>query len=163
MTQPLSALYAPPGMVIRHAIPGDAARIEQLYRQLVNNCDVCVLPERIQALENDLNTGLFVCEVDGVVNGTVLVSLCQDVMFKQQPFAVLENWVVDEAMRGNGAGALLARHVEQFCVARDCSKIMLLNAVVRTEAHRFFEKIGFGGDNKRGFVKYRRDFCINAL
>jgi len=35
---------------------------------------------------------------------------------------------------------------------------MLLSAVERTDAHRFFEHAGYVGDRKRGFVKYRHAF-----
>jgi len=147
-----------PHTVMRRAVADDAPHLERLYRQLVDNPDICVLPGRIEALADDPATALFVCDVDGQVRGTVLVSLCRDVMFRHQPFAVVENLVLDESVRGQGIGALLLRHVEQFCAAHDCSKMMLLSSVTRVEAHRFFAGMGFRGDNKRGFVKYRRDF-----
>ena len=50
------------------------------------------------------------------------------------------------------------QNVEEFCIARDCSKIMLLSSISRVNAHRFFERPGLGSDSKRGFVKYRRHF-----
>ena len=135
---------------VRLAKPEDAGPIDALYRQLVNNPAVRVLP--------DPNTGLFVCEHLGRVEGTALVSLCADVMFGTQPFAVVENIVVNGAIRNMGLGAALLRHIEAFCVAHDCSKIMLLSATPRIDAHRFFERAGFEGSAKRGFVKYRRQF-----
>jgi GNAT superfamily N-acetyltransferase len=48
--------------------------------------------------------------------------------------------------------------IEAFCAAQGCTKIMLLSARQREDAHRFFERCGFQGDSKRGFVKYRRQF-----
>jgi GNAT superfamily N-acetyltransferase len=79
-------------------------------------------------------------------------------MFKALPFAVVENVVVDESARGQGVGTALFQHIESFCIAAECSKIMLLSAVDREDAHRFFERMGFVGSSKRGFVKYRRNF-----
>ena len=35
-----------------------------------------------------------------------------------------------------------------------CYKVMLLSGSVRTDAHRFYESIGFEGDSKKGFVAY---------
>lgn len=145
---------------IRNALPSDAARIAELYRQLVGNPAVCVQPERIAAIANDKDTGLFVCEYQGTVHGSALVSLCADVMFGAQPFAVVENVVVDTQLRKQGLGAALLRHIEVFCLAHDCSKIMLLSASQREQAHRFFERAGFAGSKKRGFVKYRSAFQI---
>ena len=143
---------------VRPAKPADSHRIAELYAQLVQNSGVNVLPERIAEVSDDSNTGLFVCERNGIVEGTALVSLCADVMFGSQPFAVVENIVVNQAHRGLGLGASLLQYVEAFCSSKDCSKIMLLSASQRDEAHRFFEREGFAGSSKRGFVKYRRQF-----
>ena len=90
--------------------------------------------------------------------GILLVCLCADVMFGRRPFAVVENIVVDAPARGQGVGAELLREVDRFCRAADCSKIMLLSASERSDAHRFFERAGYAGDRKRGFVKYRNAF-----
>lgn len=143
---------------IRRALPQDAKSIEGLYRELVDSPHVCVLPERIAELATDSRTMLLVLEHDGVLCATALLSLCADVMYKAQPFAVVENIVVGQAFRGQGLGTVLLRHIENECIARDCSKVMLLSASERSEAHRFFERCGFAGSKKKGFVKYRRDF-----
>ena len=153
------ATSSPRAITIRPAAPQDAGRIAALYAQLVGNTDIAVLPERIAEVSKDKNTGLFVALSNGIVNGTALVSLCSDVMFQSQPFGVVENVVVDSASRGQGIGAELFRHIEAFCLAHDCSKIMLLSSAGRENAHRFFERSGFAGSSKRGFVKYRRDFA----
>lgn len=116
------------------------------------------MPERIAALSKDANAALFVCEAQGRVRGTALVCLCADVMFNAQPFAVVENIVVDSAVRGLGLGRALLRHIEAHCLVHDCSKIMLLSSIHREPAHRFFERAGFAGSIKRGFVKYRANF-----
>lgn len=148
-------------LVIRNARPDDAKCIAELYRQLVSNPAITVQPERILAVSGDPNTALFVCELSGEVQATALVSLCADVMFGSQPFAVIENVVVNEAVRGKGLGEALLRHIEAFCLAMDCSKIMLLSSIQREQAHRLFERAGFAGSSKRGFVKYRRQFQGN--
>lgn len=148
-----------PSLSIRRAVSDDAARIDALYGQLVGDTARCVLPERLQELSEDPRTALLVAEIDGQVCATALVSLCEDVMFKRQPFAVVENVVVDVATRNRGVGAALMREVEAFCAASDCSKIMLLSSVERTDAHRFFARCGFDASIKRGLVKYRRSFA----
>jgi len=144
---------------VRPARPSDATAIELLYRQLVDQPTVCVLAARIQAISEDARTSLLVCDIEGVAKATVLVSLCSDVMYNDQPFAVVENLVVDVAHRNQGLGEALLQHVEEFCTSSDCSKIMLLSSSIRVDAHRFFEHLGFRSDTKRGFVKYRRQFA----
>lgn len=146
-------------LFIRTARRTDADALLSLYRQLVDDKNVNVTHSQIQILEEDSRTRLLVCEIGGKIRGTVLVNLCADVMYAGQPFAVVENLVVDQECRGNGIGQALLCEVERFCLSRDCSKIMLLSSMARVAAHRFFEQAGFHGDRKRGFVKYRSQFA----
>jgi len=145
-------------LLIRQALPEDAIQIADLYRQLVSNPAVEVLPAHVAELAADDNTALFVCAYQETVVATALVAVCKDVMFRMQPFAVVENVVVDAASRGRGIGAALLQQVEVFCLSKNCLKIMLLSSAHREDAHRFFERAGFVGNSKRGFVKYRRAF-----
>lgn len=148
-----------PRLTIRTAQRTDADILQSLYRQLLAHAENArVTASQIEVLEGDARTRLMVCEVDGRVRGTVLVCLCADAMYAGQPFAVVENLVVDEQCRGNGIGKALLREVERFCLSRDCSKMMLLSSASRVDAHRFFEQVGFRGDRKRAFVKYRSQF-----
>lgn len=144
---------------VRRATADDAGRIDALYGQLVGDFARCVLPERIQELSENPKAALLVSEVNGLVCGTALVSLCDDVMFRRQPFAVVENVVVDVTARNQGVGAQLLRAVEAYCALNDCSKIMFLSSIGRSDAHRFFERSGFDSSGKKGFVKYRRSFA----
>jgi GNAT superfamily N-acetyltransferase len=143
---------------VRRAGAHDADEVARLYAQLVTNPALRILPERLAELAHASDTALFVFERAGRLAGTVLVCLCADVMFGRRPFAVVENIVVDAAARGRGVGAALLGEVDRFCRAADCSKIMLLSAAERADAHRFFERCGYAGDRKRGFVKYRNAF-----
>ena len=145
-------------MIVRQAKPEDANRIAELYAQLVNDPAVEVEQQQILALSNDERTMLYVCEYNGCVVGSVLLSLCSDVMFRKQPFAVVENVIVDGAARGLGIGAAMFREIESFCLKTNCSKIMLLSSAQRLDSHMFFEKQGFKGSVKHGFVKYRSAF-----
>jgi N-acetylglutamate synthase-like GNAT family acetyltransferase len=145
-------------VVIREAQATDAAVIAALYRSLVQDVHINVRPERLQAIASDANTYLFVGEVDGVVCGALLLTIGLDAMYGSQPFGVVENVVVSETRRSTGIGSRLMEHVEAVCREHDCSKIMLLSAAARVQAHRFFERHGFASAGKRGFVKYRRQF-----
>ena len=146
--------------MVRRARAHDAVEVARLYAQLVDNPALCVLPERLEHLHAHADAALLVAEAGpaGLLSGTVFVAWCPDAMFGRRPFAVVENIVVDAASRGHGVGAALLAEVERLSLERDCSKIMLLSAVERPDAHRFFERQGYAGDRKRGFVKYRSAF-----
>ena len=83
-------------------------------------------------------------------------------MYRTQPFGVVENVIVTQAMRGRGVGRLLLAHVEQLAGDHHCTKPMLLSSTAREAAHSFFRRCGFTGDTKHAFVKYRRQFITQG-
>lgn len=149
-------------MIFREATPADASAVQGLYRELVSDPLIGVLPEQVATLAASPASYLLVAESDHVVCATVLVTLCPDAMYRTQPFGVLENFIVTEAMRGRGVGRLLMRRVEELAVIHHCSKLMLLSGSSRAGAHAFFQRSGFAGDTKLGFVKYRRHFAASS-
>lgn len=139
----------------RRARPEDAAAIEALYRQLVpGDTHIKVDPTRIAELATNETNLLFVVEAEGDVRGTAFVTICLDAMYRFTPYAVLENIVIADSERGAGLGRALVAAVEAAARAAKCTKIMLLSGAARTDAHRFFTKLGFDGERKRGFIKY---------
>jgi GNAT superfamily N-acetyltransferase len=140
-------------MLVRRARAEDAAAITALYRLLVPNDDnIRVDPARLRALAADPNHQLLVIEADGWVCGTALLTIALDAMYGDQPFGVVENVIVGE--RGRGLGRALMQALEEAARAARCTKLMLLSSAARTDAHRFFARLGYDGERKRGFVKY---------
>ena len=146
--------------VIRRATADDASAIENLYRELVSDPLVRVLPEQIATLSDSPASFLLVAEADGAVCATALLTICPDAMYRAQPFGVFENVIVTQAMRGRGFGRLLLVHVEQLARDHHCTKLMLLSSTTREAAHLFFRRCGFTSDTKHAFVKYRRQFML---
>jgi N-acetylglutamate synthase-like GNAT family acetyltransferase len=144
-------------VTVREAKDTDAHAIAALYQSLVTDSKITVLPERLRVIADDPHTYLLVCEVDGSVCATALISFCLDAMYGYQPYAVIENVVVAAPRRHQGIGSRLFAHIEDLCQHHHCSKMMLLSGNERVNAHRFFERCGFSA-TKHGFVKYRRDF-----
>jgi N-acetylglutamate synthase-like GNAT family acetyltransferase len=153
-----------PPAQIREAETHDVAAIRELYRQLVRpiapDTEVDVRADRIEQIRSDLHNFLWVLESEEGVVGTAFVTLCLDPMYSRQPYAVLENFVIDERSRGKGYGSQLMRFAADFCYRADCSKIMLQSHGSRSQAHAFFEAQGFSAANKKAFVKYRRDMKV---
>jgi N-acetylglutamate synthase-like GNAT family acetyltransferase len=147
-------------VAIRRAGKEDADTIESLYRELVSDSHIRVLPEQVAAISESATVFLLVAERNGIVCATALLNICTDVMYQAQPFGVIENVIVTGTMRGRGIGRLLLAHVEQLAFAHDCTKLMLLSSASRESAHSFFKRCGFADESKRGFVKYRRHFAM---
>lgn len=144
--------------IIRRAQAEDASAIENLYRQLNNLSEPSVLPERITEIADSDTNFLFVCDDEGEIIATALICLCQDVMYQRQPFAVVENFVVSTDYQREGIGKSLIDYIEDFCLQKDCSKIMLQTQSENRSARDFYTAMGYDPDAKIGFVKYRRYF-----
>lgn len=143
---------------IRRATKDDAEAIATLYCELNTLSPISVLPERVEAVANSSNTHLLVCDDSGEIIATALVCLCQDVMFGNQPFALVENLVVSADYTREGIGKSMMDYIEAFCLEQDCSKIMLQTSSENRDARDFYTAMGYDPDAKIGFVKYRKYF-----
>ncbi|RYG10835.1 MAG: GNAT family N-acetyltransferase [Chitinophagaceae bacterium] len=150
-------------LIFRKATANDANAITTLYQELATKSPVDILPERITEIAEDPNTYLIICEDDKVILATALLTLCNDVMFRRQPFAVIENFIVNKEFQRKNIGKSLMRYIEKICRERDCSKIMLLSNTENRGAHTFYIATGYNSDAKVGFIKYRRYFETNLI
>ena len=143
---------------IRRATKDDAEAIANLYRELNTLSPVSVSPERVDAVAKSNSTYLLVCDDAGEIIATALVCLCQDVMFDNQPFALVENVAVSADYKRKGIGKSMMDYIEAFCLEQDCSKIMLQTSSGNRNARDFYTAMGYNPDAKIGFIKYRRYF-----
>ncbi|MBK7844402.1 MAG: GNAT family N-acetyltransferase [Bdellovibrionales bacterium] len=139
---------------IRRARSDDAPIIQELYIELVGDQKINVTGAALASIESDKSNIILVAEIDSQVLGTAFVVLCRDIMYGDQPFAVVENIVVTSSARGQGIGTRLMDKIKFVCKENRCTKIMLLSNAKRAGAHKFFEQNGYRGDLKRGFVNY---------
>ncbi|RYD24871.1 MAG: GNAT family N-acetyltransferase [Verrucomicrobiaceae bacterium] len=145
-------------LTVRQALPVDAPALAALYRELVGDSRINVTPSQVGRMAESDVSFLLVAVGDGEVCGTVLLTLCPDAMYGEQPFGVIENLVVMGARRASGVGGMLMEHIEQIAMERRCTKLMLLSSAHRREAHAFFRHQGYSFDKKVGFVRYASAF-----
>lgn len=143
---------------IRRAHANDVEAISKLYGELTTLSTPSVSAERIATVAESKLTHLLVCEDNDEVIATALVCLCEDVMFQDQPFAVVENVIVGTQYQREGIGKYLMDYIEDFCLQQNCSKIMLMTGSMNRNARDFYTAMGYDPDAKIGFIKYRRYF-----
>lgn len=86
--------------------------------------------------------------------GSVMAVICMDIVGDCQPFAVMENLIVSENARSLGVGKMLVAAIEHQARSRNCYYLMFTSLAKRTQAHRFYEHIGYAKGVVEGFKKY---------
>jgi len=91
---------------------------------------------------------MFVAELGGQV-----VGVCQFIIFRHLQSrgglcAEVESVHVHPDQRGHGIGTLLLRHAIGSAKERGCYRVQLTSNNARTDAHRFYERLGFEGSHQ---------------
>ncbi|HEY8563222.1 MAG TPA: GNAT family N-acetyltransferase [Pyrinomonadaceae bacterium] len=105
------------------------------------------LPESyIKAFEEidaDKNNELIVAEIDGKVVGALQLTFTPSISFQGGKRSTVESVRVDAKHRGQGIG----RELMLFAIGRareeNCVSMQLTTNAERTDAHRFYENLGF--------------------
>ena len=137
-------------LIFRDATRDDIPTIVQLCR------DGAIVPNRYPPIDPtdpafgaifdtiaaEPNHTLVVCEKDGAVVGTLLISFLPDLMGKGWR-GQLENVHVRGSDRGAGIGSKMIAWAIDRCRERDCTLVQLTSNKARHDAHRFYERLGF--------------------
>jgi len=94
----------------------------------------------------------FVIEADERLVSSCNISIIPNLTNESRPFAVIENVITHPDYRRRGFGIKVLEAAIQHAWQNGCYKIMLLSNNERVEAHRLYEKAGFNGSIKKGYV-----------
>jgi GNAT superfamily N-acetyltransferase len=143
---------------LRHAGPGDLEALMALYAQL--NPDDAVAPpaqlaailERIVASEH---FDILVATHAGSIVATCYLNVIPNLTRAGAPYAIVENVVVDQALRGRGLGQDVVRFALDAAWRQGCYKVLLQTGSRDPRVHRFYAACGFSATDKTGFVARR--------
>jgi GNAT superfamily N-acetyltransferase len=135
---------------VREARAADLPRIFELLAQLRDDPsleDYAAARERYERafaeVAADPKQTLLVAETGGAIAGTLVVIVVPNLTRRGQPYAIVENVVVDASARGQRVGERLMQAAIDIARAVGCYKVALTSARRRTDAHRFYERLGF--------------------
>ena len=127
--------------MIRAADSRDGEALARLVGQLGYEITPAEAGERL-ALMHTEGRHVLVAEVGGTVVGCLSTSAMR-VLHRPAPVGRISMMVVDEAHRGRGIGAALVRAAEGALAAQGCYMVEVTSHARRTEAHRFYERLGY--------------------
>ncbi len=131
-----------PTIAARPAEETDAAPIALLCGQLGYPSREEEVLRRLRLILRDADHAVLVAQVsDGRVVGWIHVFGAR--LVEHDPRAEIGGMVVEERFRGRGVGQLLVREAERWARERGHGTITVRSNVVRAQAHRFYEKLGY--------------------
>ncbi|GAB3783938.1 hypothetical protein GCM10028867_34080 [Nocardioides pacificus] len=95
---------------------------------------------------------LLVLEVGGDVVATTYLNVIPNMTRNASPYAVIENVVVDESLRGTGLGKQIMVATLQRAWNAGCYKAMLLTGSKDPQTHAFYRSCGFSPDAKTAYL-----------
>lgn len=144
--------------MFREARSDDLHALLRLYRQL-QPADPVLDVETLAAVFGRILASeglyLFVMEVESRLVATAYLNVIPNLTRAASPYAVIENVVVDEAVRGTGIGKAIMAEALNAAWAAGCYKAMLLTGSRRPGTHAFYRACGLSADEKSAYVARR--------
>lgn len=143
------------GAVFREALDGDRLGVMRLYRQLHPDdppLDQEVEAEAFSQILRSSDLRLFVLVSDGRVVASTYLNVIPNLTRSAAPYAVIENVVVEEALRGTGLGKQIMALTLRAAWDAGCYKAMLLTGSGSPLTHAFYKACGFDPDAKTAYL-----------
>ena len=148
---------------VRIAQPGDAEAIAELMVQLGYESAPKAVADRLPRILDRPDHRFLIAEAGGRPAGWLHAVVFEFV--ETGPFVVIAGLVVHRSVRKQGVGRALMSRAEAWAVEQGCSIVRLWSSDARTEAHRFYEHLGYSHiKTQYSFVKSvdpsgRQDFA----
>lgn len=139
---------------VRPAREADADTLAALMTQLGYPSDATQLSMRLKRAAGDPDVRALVAEQDGRVVGMIGLMVFHSFVH-DQPHGYIMSLVVDESVRGTGAGSTLLAAAEAWFLERGVDKATLTSHLRREAAHGFYERRGYEFNGRR-YVKSLR-------
>ncbi len=128
-------------ITLRVARIQDAHDVARLTAQLGYDTTPAEAGARLTRIGSKWDQRFLIAEADCHAVGWLHVVIAEFV--EAEPFAIIAGLVVDRDHRRQGIGRLLIDAAEAWARERGCSLMRVSSSVSRTEAHRFYEHLGY--------------------
>jgi len=133
----------------------DLTGILELYKQLGKSNSSSFTVNEVNKIWDDNiennNINYFIAEEENKILGSLYICIIPNLSNNGKSIGFIENVIIDEKYRSKGIGKKLMEMAIEYAKENNCYKVTLHSGIKRTEAHKFYEKIGFNGGSKRAF------------
>jgi GNAT superfamily N-acetyltransferase len=128
---------------VRSARLEDVGELARLFDQLGHPQTNAALRDRLESVLSDSRAEVLVADDSEALVGAATCFLVP-VAHDDRPWCRITTLVVDEVHRGHGIGRMLVEAAEKAARAASCSRIEATSALHREDAHRLYERLGYG-------------------
>lgn len=142
-------------LIARRARPDDLPRLLELLaddtlgrnRDAAGSNEACYV-QAFNAIDSDRNQCLLVGELNGQVRAMLQLTFIPGLSRRGAWRAHIEAVRVDSGFRRRGIGNWIVGQAVQLARERGCGLVQLTSDKSRTEAHRFYARLGFVGSHE---------------
>jgi len=101
-----------------------------------------------EAIEDDPNNEILVAVMDERVVAALQITYTPSLSYQGSWRATLESVRTARDVRGRGIGSVLVQHAIERARERGCGSVQLTTHKLRTDARRFYERLGFAASHE---------------
>jgi GNAT superfamily N-acetyltransferase len=135
---------------VRHGTVSDAAEVARLLTQLGHATTTDGVQARWPEWAQEGNSALVIESESGSLLGICTLHSTR-VLHRAKPVGRITALVVEEAERGKGIGRVLVAAAERELTNAGCGILEITSNARRTEAHAFYESLGYAKTSVRLF------------
>ncbi len=131
----------------------DLFSLLELYKQLDSkNKNITEIIEKNiwENIENQ-NIKYFIAKDDGEIIASCYICIIPNLTRGGKSIGFIENVITDIKYRGKGIGKNIIENAIKYAKEQNCYKVLLQSGKERTDAHKFYESLGFDGESKKAF------------
>ena len=131
----------------------DIQSLLELYRQLNPNDGMMneAIVKKVWNNIQDRNIRYFVARENDRIIASCSICIVPNLTHGGQSIGFIENVITDTEYRRKGIGKTVVNNAIEYAKEQNCYKVLLQSGNQRTEAHGFYESLGFDGKSKRAF------------
>ena len=138
---------------IRLMSENDAEPVNRLTHQLGYTLSLEETLRNITSVLNSRDHAAFVAVYENQIIGWI--GAAHSIMIEVMPHCEINGLVIDDNYQGKGVGRRLIQKVREWGRAQGLNKLSLRCNIKRTEAHKFYEHLGFKE------LKQQKNFVID--
>jgi GNAT superfamily N-acetyltransferase len=143
-------------MDVRLIKPDELEKLLSLYEHLnLDDPELEIdetLKEHWKEILADPNLFYLVVEKDGMLISSCNMAIIKNLTRSASPYGLVEQVVTHPHYRKKGYGTAVLKKAVEIAREKNCYKVMLLTSMKDEETLRFYERAGFDGKEKTGFI-----------